>query len=870
MAKPCAVFWNIDNIDVPKGQSVDSVVSLIRSTIIKPYNLNEIFFFCVCDAHKLPSNVDHSMTNLDFQTYNGLKDSADNKMLELMRKFVQFSGQDCTIILLGGDAGYYDDLSDLKKLHNISIYLIGLDDSYSLILDEISDYTFKLNDGVLEPVKSTVAPMYFISVTNYSVNNIKQVMTDLNNLYIGSSAILYDCSICIGFATLFNAIKPIKQLNGAGYYDTILKAEFILDSPLIEILKSIKPTVDMQTISKEEVKKLTFIKMNISNEADDSKIKFCIACSEQSGSQCILSMKPYLWIVFSFESHAQKFLPKVKIIYPDAVISEPPIDLTLKLDENTYSVESFDVIDTNREPSSVVTLQACDDIDWNIFFRFNCDFIAPMPYYEPTKWSLLYNLFEKIYDLGAKKVIFDGNLYCAHFDSASAYQDALAQMRSLYLEPLEYVLVPETQKLKAAKKMTRYPGIPWCLNEQLDLSCLVIKIESQLHNHFVDIGKNILGNRECIFIKSISGEIWIGFPDEHLCENSEKTVKRFLATLEQKNDVSMAKPSNELLESINFRDLAGDAYDLAFLSSQLEGSKPIKRPNIIERIRLQRMQEQECNESVFYFVVCGKFDSLNSFPGLAVEQTVKMVVKFSKVIPLAVTVFMPEYVNLMYNSWHEAHVAQHFIKKLTAAEVPYFREFRVTSIVQQQPFVYFNYSEYYIINDKRKVLEKIVQSKNQAEKLDSNSSSFQSIVKQLQYLYIIKTNSDFDFTSGMISITKLNLIQMDCPVCIEFDDKIWVAVDELEKGKKAKARIDQIKFKMLHEYEDDFQVEVVMESIQTSPTKVASMLADKFMNPKKNTRNICLNSDPFPLGHFNYSYRKAVGMSTSRYCQLNV
>uniref|UniRef100_T1KGJ1 NYN domain-containing protein n=1 Tax=Tetranychus urticae TaxID=32264 RepID=T1KGJ1_TETUR len=394
MTKPCAVFWDIENIDVPKGHTVASIVNLIRSAIIKPFNLEEIFFFCVCE-HELPSYIGQSLTALDvniIQAYYGDKDSADIKILDLIRKFVKFSGQDCTIIFLSDYADCYstlsdDDnydrtLSDLKKLHNVSIHLIRLaNKTCSSNLDQIADYTFMLNDDVLKPVlkpvKSTGSPMYFISIKNFPlIFNINQLMDQLNTQTIGSivnSAILYSKTICIVFLT---------------------------------------------------------------------------------------------------------------------------------------------------------------------------------------------------------------------------------------------------------------------------------------------------GSRE------------------------------------------------------------------------------------------------DCTKQ-------------NSVSNGTVQSTANIC-----------------------------------------------------------------------------VLE-------------------EEMTKKLQYLFVITTNSEFKFTSGMISIIKLNLVQRDCPVCIEFEDKIWVAFDDLEKGKKVKARIDHIKFKMLHEYEDDFDVGVVMESIQKSPPEVTKMLANKLMNPKRSVRNVYLNSDAYPLGHFNYSYRKAVGMSISRYCQLN-
>uniref|UniRef100_T1KGJ7 NYN domain-containing protein n=1 Tax=Tetranychus urticae TaxID=32264 RepID=T1KGJ7_TETUR len=850
---------------------------MAKPSIIKPHNLNEIFFFCVCDVHKLPSNVGHSLTNVDFQVHNGVADSAAIKIMDLMRKFVAVAGPGCTIILLSGDADYYGTLTDLKRLHNVSIHLIRLADSFACKLDQISDYTFILNNGVLKPIKSTALPMYFISIKNYPLTfNINRLIDELDDMDIESianSTVFCGDTICLGFHTLCDAESSIGHLNETQNDDEILEAELLADSPLAEILKCINP---VQSKIKNEAKQLTFIKMNNSNEADDSKIiKFCIACTLESGSQCILSTKSYLWIVFLFKSDAQKFLPKVQILYPKAFISEPPIDLKSKCLKNPYFVESCGEIVTNGVSSNVTSRDVHNDIDWKIFFRYDCDFIPPRPYYEPTKWSLLYSLFEKLYDLGAKKVILDGNLYCVHFNSVSAYQGAYEKLSSLYLEPLESVDASEAHKLKAAKEMTRYSGIPWCLNEQLDLSCLVIKTDSQFHDHFMDIDKNILGNHECIFVKSIPGEIWICFPDELICKDSEKTVMRFSAILQ--NNVSMAKPSNELLESINFRDLVGDAYDLAFLSNQLEDLEPIKRPKIIERIKMQRIQEQECNGSIFHFSVQGTFYDRWWLNNLTLEQIVKILVNFSKVIPLAATASY-ESVDLIYNSWHEAHAARHFMNKLTAAEVSYFSEFRGTSSVQLS--VPSNYSEYYIINDKRKVLDKIVQNKSMVDQLDSNSSTVQSttdievkldeeMMKKTQNFFVITTNSGFKFTSGMLSIIKLNLIQMNCPVCIAFEDKIWVTVDDLEKGKKFKTRIEQIKFKILHEYEDDFEVAVVMKSIQEVPPKVTKMLANKLMNPKESVRNVYLNCDVYPLGHFNYSYRKAVGISTNRYCQLN-
>uniref|UniRef100_T1KGK8 NYN domain-containing protein n=1 Tax=Tetranychus urticae TaxID=32264 RepID=T1KGK8_TETUR len=856
--------------------------------------------------------------------------------MDLMRKFVAVAGKDCTIILLSGDADYYGTLSDLKKLHNVSIHLIRLENSFSPKLDQIADYTFVLNDGVLKPVKSTGSSMCFISIKNYPLSiNISHVMTELNaqaNGSIESSALLYDSSICVGFPTLWNAERAIEQLNGLGYHGHFLKAELVVDSPLTEILKCIKP---VQTKSNNEVKQLTFIKMNNSNEVDISKfIKFCIACTSQLGSQCILTRKPFLWIVFSYKSDAQKVLPKVQIMYPDAIISEPQIDFTLSSHENAYTVESCEQkvsnetssdsgadnsniaivkperamqinlqdqsssitpvadirvisniepkasVTTNVKPQKIINFDVPVDKERRMFFRCGNYSVSHLLDCQPTKWSLLYNLFEKLYDLGAKKVICDGNLYCAHFDSASAYQEAFEKMHSRYFEPLEFANVPKLRENEVTKKLDRYiTGIPWCLNQELDLRCHTAKVESNLHEEFIEMSKNILGNHECIFIKSVPEEIWIGFPDELICRKTMKILLGLLSNLGVPANVSMGSPSNELLESINFHDLAGDAYDLAFLSRLFESSESIYRPNIIERISHQRMEVKECNDAVFHITVTGNFNYRPGWLLVRLSQIVKIFVNFSKVIPLAATASF-EKVNLIFNTWHEAHAARHFIKNLKTDEVPYFREFRGAGIVQQQPLDCSTISEYYFINDQRKVLEKIVQNKNQVAKLNSNLSTVQStedisvkaeaLKKRLNYLFVITPyNCGFKFTFEIISIIIMNLVQMDCPSWIESKGKIWVGVDDLEKGNRAKARIEMIKFKLLHENDEyDFNFEIVMQLRKNIPENFFKFLAKKLINPTKTlTKNTYASA--VPLGHFNYNYRKAVGMSSSRYLQLS-
>uniref|UniRef100_T1KGH6 Uncharacterized protein n=1 Tax=Tetranychus urticae TaxID=32264 RepID=T1KGH6_TETUR len=786
------------------------------------------------------------------------------KIMDLMRKFVRFAGQDCAIILISYDTDYYNTLICLKKFHNATIHIVDLGHRFLGKLGEISDYTFVLDDYTFK-LMTPVAPMYFISIKNYPLKmHINIVLDDLYyqiSESIRNSAILFGDSICIGFPTLWHAERANSKYNGWRFHGAFLKTELLADSPLTEILKCIKP---VQTESYREVKQLTFIKMDNSNEVDNSKIiKFCVDCSTKSSSQCILSRKPFLWIAFAYESVAQDRLSKVQVMYPDAVISKPPVDLTSSYHENQYTVESCE---------QKVSIEATSPVDnkdangWNIFFRRTSSVTGP---YASTKWSLLYDLFEKLYDYGAKKVIFDGNVYCAHFDSVSLYQEVLRKIDSIHFSGLKFVNEQGLNK-QLSKKLNRYKfSIPWCLTAELDIHCLVVKIDAQIQIEFLEICKESLGDI-CIFIKLVLDEFWIGFRNKLPCNESEKRIRRILYYIDNVStakckkrqslncssaQIATAKPSSELLESINLYDLIGNAYGFAFRLSELQCFEPILKPRIIERMSLLQTEKQECNAAFYYITVYANFRNWLSWAKLSSEQIVKILVHLSEGIPLAATA-TDDAVYLVYNSWYEAISARNSINELKPAKVSCFTEFHRVDDFKKR---FLDISEYCVINGK--VGHKIIENKNQEDKIVSNSSKVQSksyvdvsdeeIVKKLEYCYKITTNSDFKFTLGMTSIIEMHLIQNDCLAFTEFEDKIWVGFADFDKAFKALEQIKDLKFKLLHENDEgDFDVEVEMEPVKQFPSKVAEF------------------ETTAPLDSFFYGFRKHLEKQSSNLVRL--
>uniref|UniRef100_T1KGI5 NYN domain-containing protein n=1 Tax=Tetranychus urticae TaxID=32264 RepID=T1KGI5_TETUR len=876
MAKPCAVFWDIENIGVPKGQSVASIINQIRSTIIKPYNLNEIFFFCICDVHRLPANVGHSLIALDVdivQAYNGVKNSADIVIMDLMRKFVKFSGQDCTIILLSGDADYYGTLSDLKKLHNVSIHLIRRVNSWSPKLDEISDYTFILNDGVLKLIKSTGAPKYFISVNSYSlIANSNQVMNELNDIAHGSienSAILYGNLICIGFPSLSLAEKAIEQLNGCQYHEKFLKAELINDSPLTDILKSIK----------------------IEKSSDNNySVKPCDQVVNALNNIPKIDEKAQETIVRNTEVETPLKALKIKALDAYSVSQVNQI-FNIKSEKNNIKNTIIDAAKSSESRSVIKhelpVSSSVSQVKSNFKMFFHCE--SPVNTNLSTKWSLLYNLFEKSYDLGAKKVIFDRNIFCLHFDSKKSYQQMLDKKDSLDLRGLRILNVDSLEQ-QITKKMIFYPSSnPWCLSQELDLHCILIKLADEFHSNFIDESKGFLGNRECIFIKSLSEEIWIGFPDAVICEDSCRHVLRLLQY--PYKSVEKAKPSKELLESIVLDDLVGDAYDLAFLSNEFHLGQELNEKSQILQIMDSCL---EPDKRLSYVQVEGGFMRWPGWSQLNLSQIIKLLIKFAKVIPIAGIASMRQ-VDFIFNSWVEANTACHFINNLRYDEVCYWQSLPRAGEMEKPANEWFTTSEYYIINDQRKVLEKIIQNKNEFNEINETSTmvspaqddkslfniyaSDRVIMKNLQYLLVISPETGSKFTPSMISIIKMNLVQMDCPTCIEFEDKIWVGVDNLKKGNKLKVRIGKLKFKLVHEKDKHditigVEVEERMSSMDGVPLSVALMISERISREKQvnDEKPSAVNGyihSYVPLGHFNYCYREAAGMTIEEYCHLN-
>ncbi|XP_076269311.1 meiosis regulator and mRNA stability factor 1-like protein isoform X11 [Rhynchophorus ferrugineus] len=117
---PMGIFWDIENVQVPKQKSAASVVQRIREVFLDNYR--EAEFVVVCDVKKekpqILQDLHDSQVNL-IHVSSTSKNAADEKLKQSLRRFAEFHPAPSAIILISGDINFAGDLSDLRAQKRI-------------------------------------------------------------------------------------------------------------------------------------------------------------------------------------------------------------------------------------------------------------------------------------------------------------------------------------------------------------------------------------------------------------------------------------------------------------------------------------------------------------------------------------------------------------------------------------------------------------------------------------------------------------------------------------------------------------------------------------------------------------------------------
>ncbi|KAH0546369.1 meiosis regulator and mRNA stability factor 1 isoform X1 [Cotesia glomerata] len=143
---PIGVFWDIENVRVPRGKSASSIVQIIRDKFFRGYR--EAEFIVVCDVNRESKQVIQELNDAQVSLMHvpaTFKNAADEKLKQSIRRFADTHGSAATIVVISGDVNFAADLSDLRHRKKIHIIIIHNENSASKALIQCAneDYHFK-------------------------------------------------------------------------------------------------------------------------------------------------------------------------------------------------------------------------------------------------------------------------------------------------------------------------------------------------------------------------------------------------------------------------------------------------------------------------------------------------------------------------------------------------------------------------------------------------------------------------------------------------------------------------------------------------------------------------------------------------------
>ena len=102
LKRPVGIFWDLENCSIPRGLNTYSLVNQIR-LLLEQFALNESEFAVVCDVYGITNNVINELNDMQvniIHVSSYSKNASDEKLKQLIYRFIMIHGQNCAIILL--------------------------------------------------------------------------------------------------------------------------------------------------------------------------------------------------------------------------------------------------------------------------------------------------------------------------------------------------------------------------------------------------------------------------------------------------------------------------------------------------------------------------------------------------------------------------------------------------------------------------------------------------------------------------------------------------------------------------------------------------------------------------------------------------
>ncbi|XP_030758760.1 meiosis regulator and mRNA stability factor 1 isoform X2 [Sitophilus oryzae] len=218
---PMGIFWDIENVCVPKHKSAASLVQKIRETFLENYRESE--FVVVCDVKKenpqVLQELHDSQVNL-IHVSSTSKNAADEKLRQSLRRFAEVNPAPSAIVLISGDINFAGDLSDLRYRKKIKVYLVHQQNVAEALIFCANEHIY-LNRLIQDLPKSVGKKfvdsntVYYLEVTNLP-KNIEQARVKCRLQKLTAN--------CGGKCMEFTPDKSVAFLR-FGNYDLALRAQ---------------------------------------------------------------------------------------------------------------------------------------------------------------------------------------------------------------------------------------------------------------------------------------------------------------------------------------------------------------------------------------------------------------------------------------------------------------------------------------------------------------------------------------------------------------------------------------------------------------------------------------------------------------------
>ncbi|XP_042864024.1 meiosis regulator and mRNA stability factor 1-like isoform X3 [Penaeus japonicus] len=232
---PIGVFWDIENCQVPKGLSATHVVQAVRSRFFTGYR--EAEFMCVCDTLKENSKILEELNDAQVNVVHvgsTVKNAADDKLLQSMRRFADIHGTGATLVLISGDSNFATELYDLRYRKNLRVILVHnahAQDSLKLCAHQtalFTDVTQELPQRVTKPRSTNLRREIIIKNVpeNMDDNAIRRRLTMLSANCGGKVGRVRPHGVPIYFQTPELAARAKKRLDGEDVYGSKIYCTF--------------------------------------------------------------------------------------------------------------------------------------------------------------------------------------------------------------------------------------------------------------------------------------------------------------------------------------------------------------------------------------------------------------------------------------------------------------------------------------------------------------------------------------------------------------------------------------------------------------------------------------------------------------------